>query len=139
MNPYREAFIRLFYPAYCSICRIFLEIGESCLCRPCLFRLDSLRFSPGHCSVDLPFRYLDEGWAFYPYESPVKELITGLKFAKKRRLLAPLMDDLGPLVPLMTSEIHYDFLIPIPLDSRRFLERERHVGSPEKHISKHNA
>jgi len=39
---YREAMIRLFYPARCEVCRAMLELEEQILCGSCAADLDAL-------------------------------------------------------------------------------------------------
>ncbi|MCB9799536.1 MAG: ComF family protein [Candidatus Omnitrophica bacterium] len=66
---------------------------------------------------------LNSGWFLYPYKSPVKDLLTGLKFLKKRHLTNAFNDDIGDIMTLIRSENRYDWIVPIPLDRGRKLER----------------
>ncbi len=67
---------------------------------------------------------MDEGWTLYPYETPVRDILTGIKFAGKRWLVRIFGQDIQTLAGILTSENHYDAVIPIPIDHKRFIERE---------------
>ncbi len=124
MTAYWEAFWRLVYPAACGVCKTLLELEEKGLCRRCESRLKALCFSPEDSILPDRFEALDGGWALYPYQSPVKEILTAVKFARKRWLLRAFRDELKTLVAALTGEHRYDRIVPIPMDSRRLLERE---------------
>ncbi len=121
---YGEAFWRLIYPAYCGVCRRMLELEEKGICRSCLVRLQAIRFSMDQAIVEEKFRALDEAWALYPYESPFKEIILGIKFLKKRWLVRIFSEEIRPLIQAIVAENDYDYLVPIPLDRKKLLERE---------------
>ena len=124
MRLYWEAFLRLIYPATCGVCASLLELAEAGICRTCQARLEILRFSPEEAALSERFQNLDEGWAIYPYEPPVRDILTGIKFAGKRWLVRVFHRDIETLSGLVASENYYDAIIPIPMARRRFLERE---------------
>lgn len=121
---YLEAFLRLVYPAYCGICPNFLRLEETALCSSCLNRLSSRHLSPEDALLKQRFRAVDEGWALYHYESPVKEIISAVKFLKKRWLLKIFREEVKTLASTLASETNYDGLIPVPLERGKLLERE---------------
>lgn len=124
MRLYWEAFLRLVYPATCGVCASLLEIEEAGICGPCQVRLETLRFSPEEAALSERFQALDEGWALYPYEPPVRDILTGIKFAGKRWLVRVFHRDIEGLSHAMAAENRYDAIIPIPMARRRLLERE---------------
>jgi len=121
---YGEAFLRLFFPAFCGTCPVLLGAAERGLCPSCLARLRESRFSLDEAILSRKFQSLDQGWAAYPYEFPVKDLIGAVKFSGKRSLLKIFREDLRTLVRALLAENHYDALIPIPIDLFKLLERE---------------
>ena len=124
MRPYVEAFLRLIYPAECGVCRAFLALEENGICKSCRAQLEILRFSREDAILKDRFEYLDEGWALYAYESPLKEIITAIKFARKRWLVRTFMEAVESLAVPLATENHYDAIVPIPIDRHRLLERE---------------
>lgn len=121
---YREALVRLVYPAHCGACRAFLELEEKGICGPCAERLRALRFSLEDAAVDGNFTQLDSAWTLYPYESPVKEMIAAIKFQRKRWLARTFKEAIGTLAAALTAEVRYDALVPVPLDRAKLVERE---------------
>ena len=65
---YREAFIRLFYPAACEVCHANLDLEEKILCQHCAEDLDSLAWSMEEAMVDERFEHLDHVWTVYASE-----------------------------------------------------------------------
>lgn len=124
LRSYAEAGFRLLYPAYCGICHAFLSLEEKYLCKPCEARLSTTRFSQDESCLDIAVDYLDEAWAVFPYESPVKDLISAVKFSRKRWLLHAFRPDLEKMVSVLASENHYDAIVPIPMDRKRLFQRE---------------
>ena len=124
LNPYFESFLRLVYPSTCGVCERLLEIDESGLCRACRDRLSALQRAYDKVSIDQKFDYVDDGWALFPYESPVREILTSLKFSRKRWLLKVFRDAVASWAGILAAETHYDALIPIPLDRERLIERQ---------------
>lgn len=124
MKSYWEAFLRLIYPAACAVCETLLELHDEGLCGACLARLEALRFAPEEAALHEHFEAVDEGWALYPYESPAREILSDIKFSKKRWLMRVFRRDLEPLATAITAENHYDVLIPVPIDRQKLLTRE---------------
>jgi len=124
LSPYAEAFLRLIYPAYCGACAALLELHESGVCRSCRSRLARLRQNPEEAALRGRFDHLDEGWALYRYESPVKEMLSAIKFLRKRWLLRVFHEEIRSLALAITAETSYDAVVPIPLDRKKLLERE---------------
>jgi ComF family protein len=124
MKLYQEAFLRLIYPAGCGVCQTLLEVEEQEICQGCRHKLSALRFSWNEAILHPHPPFLDDGWTLYPYESPAKEILMGIKFLRKRWLVRVFEEEMKPLVTAFASENHYDYLVPIPLDLQRLLVRE---------------
>ncbi len=124
MKLYYEAFVRLLYPATCGGCTALLELDEKALCSNCRCSLLALRFPIEESVLKEPLTWIDEGWTLYPYESPVKEILTGIKFSRKRWLVRTFEEEIDSFFGALASETGYDFLIPIPLDHPKHFERE---------------
>jgi ComF family protein len=120
---YKEALIRLFYPASCEVCRAGLEIEESILCRKCAWDLDALAWPMDKTLVDEPFEYLDHVWTVYTYESPVRELLHGVKYARKDYLLRACRNRALRLAQALSSDHPYDAILPIPIDRLKLVQR----------------
>ena len=67
LHHYKEAFIRLFYPAACEVCRANLDLEETILCRRCTGNLDALAWPMEEALVDERFELLDNVWTVYAY------------------------------------------------------------------------
>jgi len=124
MNSYLEAFLRLMYPATCGVCKIMLNLDEKGICHNCQVQLSGLRFTPDEAILHERFRSLDGGWALYPYESPVKDILMAIKFSRKRWLVHVFQEEIRLVITALAAENHYDHLIPIPLDRHKWIERE---------------
>ncbi|HTL48516.1 MAG TPA: ComF family protein [Verrucomicrobiae bacterium] len=123
MTPYLEAFLRFFYPASCGICSILLEIEERGLCAACLEQVLATRLPYGE-SLDVSAgESVDQAWALFPYESPVRELVMAVKFNRKPWLLDVFTEELRDLALVLKAEGHYDLVVPVPLSRKRLLER----------------
>ena len=121
----KEAFFRLIYPAACAVCEKDLLLSESGICGVCGSRLSNLCFHPDESVIeDHKFEFLDQAWALMPYESPVKEILTAIKFHRKRWLVRLFTKLMVPLASVLASENSYDALVPIPVDPAKLLNRE---------------
>lgn len=120
---YREAFIRLFYPAACEVCHVNLDLEEKILCRNCAEKLDSLAWPMEKTMVDERFEHLDHVWTVYAYGSPVKELLHGVKYARKDYLLKACQKRAIRLAQAITSDFWYDAILPIPIDRLKLMKR----------------
>ncbi len=112
------------YPATCGACTVLLELDEKGLCSNCRSSLQRLRFPVEDSCLPEPLGWVDEGWTLFPYESPVKEILTGIKFARKRWLVRIFREAIDSFFEALAGETAYDVLIPIPLDHRKHFERE---------------
>ena len=119
-----EAFLRLFYPEHCGSCSGFLDLDETILCRNCSSKVKGLRYSVEDMLTDERHAGLDHVWSLYRYEEPLKGILTAIKFSGQRRLLRFFRGPLADVTALLQSESGYDGIVPIPLDRKRFLERE---------------
>lgn len=124
-----EAFIRLFYPAACEVCHAMLDLEEKILCQRCAEDLDKLAWPMEHVWVDESFEFLDHVWTVYAYHSPVKELLRGVKYARKDYLLKACLPRAIRLAQAVASDFWYDAILPIPID--RFKILQRHFNQAE--------
>ena len=122
--PYREALLRLIYPAACALCDRMLEITESGLCISCGTEMESSAYGLEEACSSQEFEFLDGAWSLYPYESPAGEILSSVKFFKKQWLLPLFEKGLSRLAQAIAAETSYDALIPIPIDRKRLFERE---------------
>lgn len=120
---YKEAFIRLFYPAACEVCHASLDLEERILCQSCAQKLDSLAWPMEKILVDAPFDSLDHAWTVYAYGSPARELLHGVKYARKDYLLKAFRDRAVRLAQAVTSDFWYDAILPIPIDRLKLMKR----------------
>ena len=120
---YREAFIRLFYPAACEVCRVDLDLEEKILCRNCTENLNALAWPMENALVNERFEHLDHVWTVYAYRSPVKELLHGVKYARKDYLLKACRGRAIRLAQAVTSDFGYDAILPIPIDRLKLMQR----------------
>lgn len=120
---YREAFIRLFYPAMCEVCHIGLTLEEKIICRHCSENLQSIAWPMEKSLVDERFEHLDHAWTVYAYLSPVKELLHGLKYARKDYLLKACQEHTIRLAQAISSDFWYDAILPIPIDRLKLIQR----------------
>lgn len=118
---FAEAAIRLLYPADCELCRTPLELEERQLCPSCKDRLSASKQAP-LTLLDLKIPHVKQAWTFYSYESPVRELLTGIKFERKTWLTGAFDGDLDGLKAHLPSDL--DAVVPVPLDRMKFIHRE---------------
>ncbi len=121
---YREALLRLVYPASCPLCAILLEITESGLCDPCRKTMRKAAYGFEDACSPQRFEFLDTAWALYPYESPAGEILSAVKFYRKHWLIPVFEDGLREFAQALGAETGYDAIIPIPIDRKRLFERE---------------
>lgn len=121
---YREAFLRLIFPSECALCSEVLEIYEHGLCSTCQSRLDTIAFSPEDAPFDPKIKGLSQAWSLYPYQSPAKEVLSELKFNKKRWLVQTFRTSLMRALDWIRSETAIDVILPVPIDRNRLFQRE---------------
>jgi ComF family protein len=120
---YLELFIRLFYPAACETCHKPLRLEERTLCAGCHANLLALVWPTGEALVDGPFEYLDQAWAVFAYDSPLKELLHSVKYHRKDYILNAVLSPASALAQAVTADIVYDAMIPVPIDRRKYMRR----------------
>jgi len=123
MKIYREAFIRLFFPASCGVCGILLDLTEERTCSACGTRIRKLGYGIPESSFFESWEYLDHAWACFPYKPPVRDIITAVKFNHKPWLIKELRQSLEPIALAISSEYRYDGLMAVPVDRFRLAER----------------
>ncbi len=121
---YWEAFIRLFYPAACEVCRAPLDLEEKILCRRCAGELDSLAWPMEKALVDERFEHLDHVWTVYAYRSPrSRNCCTASSTHAKDYLLKAFQKRAVGLAQAVTSDFWYDAILPIPIDRLKLMRR----------------
>jgi ComF family protein len=120
---YKEAFIRLFYPAACEVCRITLDLEEKILCERCAGDLDALAWPMEKALVDERFEHLNHVWTVYAYESPIRELLHGVKYTRKDYLLKACQKRALGLAQAVTADSGYAAILPIPIDHLKLMKR----------------
>jgi ComF family protein len=120
---YKEAFIRLFYPAACEVCHATLDLEERILCQHCTEDLDALASPMEDALVDEHFEHLNHVWTVYAYSSPVKELLHGVKYSRKDYLLKAFQKRAIRLAQAVTSDCWYNAILPIPIDRLKLMKR----------------
>ena len=123
LRHYREAFIRLFYPAACEVCRTGLDLEEKILCQHCAEDLNAIAWPMEEALVNERFEHLDHAWTLYAYLSPIKELLHGVKYARKDYLLKACQKRAIGLAQAVTSDFWYDAILPIPIDRLKLIQR----------------
>lgn len=118
-----ESLVRLLYPANCEICRKPIGLKENILCASCRESLLSLAWPPETAFVDRPFEYLDHVWTVFAYESPLRELLHAVKYHRKDYLLGSFRQPVAALAQMITADIPYHALVPIPIDREKYMER----------------
>jgi ComF family protein len=73
--------------------------------------------------VDEHFEHLDHVWTVYAYDSPVRELLHGVKYRRKDYLLKACQKRVTGLAQAITSDFWYDAILPIPIDRLKLLKR----------------
>ena len=123
LRHYKEAFIRLFYPADCAICHQMLTLEEKILCTNCAQNLNDLVWPLEEAWVEERFESLDHVWAVYAYRSPLKELLHGVKYARKDHLLRVCRGPALSLAQAVTSDHGYHAILPIPIHRLKLVKR----------------
>ncbi len=123
LRQYKEAFVRLFYPAVCALCPRMLTLEEKILCEDCSRALNSLAWPLEEAWVEERFESLDHVWAVYAYRSPFKELLHAVKYARKDHLLKTCRGPALSLAQAVTSDRAYHAILPIPIHRLKLLKR----------------
>ncbi|MBI4115878.1 MAG: ComF family protein [Candidatus Omnitrophica bacterium] len=121
---YGEAFLRLFFPSVCALCNKLLELDEQNLCAPCRLQVTRLKFRPSQEKIRISLCHGDEGWALFPYQDLVKEILHKIKFGRERALLEIFADEISSFMERRSHLAGYDLIIPIPIDLKRRLDRQ---------------
>lgn len=123
LRHYKEAFVRLFYPAICALCPRTLTLEEEILCVGCARALSALAWPLEAAWVEERFESLDHVWAVYAYRSPFKELLHSVKYARKDHLLKTCRGPALSLAQAITSDNAYHAILPIPIHRLKLLQR----------------
>lgn len=119
-----EAFLASLFPAECQNCGLNLSGAEKTLCGSCLPPLLEHRVSFEDAWQDPAIPHVRSAWASFRYQGPVRTLLQRVKFKHEFYLLEPLSQMAAGLFQAIVSDVHYDALIPMPVDwTRRFARR----------------
>ncbi len=124
LQNYLEALLRLIYTADCELCQKILEIQETHLCSNCLESIERLRLAPEETPLAKAPPFVDQAWGLFPYEGPVRKILSTVKFMRKRWLLSIFQKSLRDFFAAQASENSYDAMIPVPISKRKLIERE---------------
>jgi len=69
------------------------------------------------------FEHLDHVWTVYAYASPIKDLLHGVKYARKDYLLKSCLNRAIGLAQAVTSDFWYDAILPVPIDRLKLVQR----------------
>lgn len=116
--------MRLIYPAQCGICKLALGLHDRELCPACRKKLVQLRRDPVQAIMSQRFAAVANAWSIYPYEGPVRDLLTAVKFSGKQWLISAFRSELRELSQALAADNSYDAVIPVPMDRRHYVERE---------------
>lgn len=134
-----NAFLYLIYPSDCIACQARLALDEKFLCGRCTAGLPRL-CAPVccACAMELPRfenksslcpncrhakHYFTRGSALLRYENSVKTVIQRVKFGKRSWYLKLFRAYSAEIRTPLALE-RYDWVVPVPLDSKRNQERE---------------
>jgi ComF family protein len=121
---YWEAGMRLCFPAYCGACGLFLRIEEKGVCGSCEVKMRLLGHSPEEAILENDLECVGQAWAVFDYVAPVKDLLTEIKFGKKRWLLRIFSKNIREMALAISAENHYDALLPVPVSRATRIRRE---------------
>jgi len=127
--------IKLF-PYFCSLCGDKAQ-AHIAICEPCHKQLITINNCCTQCALPLPDSaennicgqclnkppYFDHSFSLYNYETPVKQLISGLKFQKKLSLAHLFGTLLGEAIQHTNRCDLPDCIAPVPLSSKRLKNR----------------
>lgn len=128
MNAYTQIWIKainylidLIYPPLCLICgKLMTE--EKYLCTSCLdnFRFREKPVQKFSISGDI---HIDQAWALFDFDEAFQSLIHHLKYSRKRKPVASVLDYYESKIMEVVKRPSYDWVVPVPLHPRK--ERER--------------
>lgn len=121
---YLEAALSFLYPAFCGLCEKALDLDEKKICFSCSQALNGVRFSYMKSLGENSLEPFDSVWTAYPYEEPVNRLILAAKFHRMGWLLDAALDQCEGLILALSSESHYDAVVPVPLHRWKRFQRE---------------
>lgn len=126
---YIKDFIYLFFPLHCEACRSLLVKNEVALCTKCLYELPRTDFCYDNDN-DIVNLFagrirLNRATALFTFhkESRFRKLIHKLKYQNKPDIGIILGRELGADMLASKNFSDIDYIIPVPLHSKRRLER----------------
>lgn len=135
---YVRTFMRLIYPAQCTACRLPLFVHEKYLCDSCESKIlnapspscvKCAEFLPPYGSIQTVCTKcksqnprFDFGLSLSSYEEPVNQILHQIKYGQKPWLIQIFRKSFKTLAATI-SKRRYDFIVPVPIDSRRKQER----------------
>ncbi len=118
-----ETFLTSLFPAECQSCAQPLSSDDKTLCSPCFSHVLEQRISFHDSWQQPPIPHIRNAWAAFHYQGAIRPLLQRVKFKHAFYLLEPLCRISAGLFQAVVSDVHYDALIPMPVDWTRRLER----------------
>jgi competence protein ComFC len=117
-----ETFLATLFPAECQTCGKNLASREKTICPACLAPLLEHRISFEESLISGP-SHVRSAWAAFRYQGQIRTLLQRIKFKHEFYLIEPLSQMAAGLFQAVISDVHYDALIPMPVDWTRRLNR----------------
>ena len=118
-----EAFLASLFPAECQICKQPLPLHEKTLCSACFSHILEQQVSFHEAWQEQTIPHIRNAWSAFHYKGSIRSLLQRVKFKHEFYLLEPLCRMSAGLFQAIVSDVHYDALIPMPVDWTRRLER----------------
>jgi len=114
--------VDLVYPPACLVCEQRLDITENQTCHQCLSNFTLL--GKAHERFSVPGEiYLNTAWALFDFDPAFQSLIHHLKYSKRRKPILTVLNHYMHDIEAQLGGNHYDFIVSIPLHSRKLRER----------------
>jgi len=124
------------FPYFCSLCGDKAQ-AHVAICKECHKQLNYLINRCQQCALPLPESteinicgqcqnqppYFDQSFSLYNYDTPVKQLISGLKFQKKLNLARLFGTLLGEAIQQTNRHDLPNCIAPVPLSNKRMKNR----------------
>ena len=108
--------VDIFYPSYCTFCKVFLEKHTDALCAHCLSLIQPVVSVP----LKITESYMVSVFAVGAYQDPLKKLVMAKHYRNKNAA-----QELGILMWEYSDikNLDFDCIIPIPLHWKRYAYR----------------
>ncbi len=110
--------INIIYPSQCNVCRNKLKYDENIICRECIAELDYKLLREQNFQIDDNSIHI----SVFSYENIVKDILHLFKF-NQYQPLGKILTERALFFTDKTVFDKYDFLLPVPLTSKKRKER----------------